>query len=669
MKKLTKLLILLIIASCSRHGVPPNKPLSEIRNGGNLNDEQRSALLIEKINQAKSQSDFKNCNDLTTLIQEGEHPLQPWLIAQSIQLCDVSNELITKVSQELNTYQDWAKVDLSESIILKSQNSQEIINAKLVLVDFQKTQKAKVDLINEAISIARKSKLATDEMETLRETVSPLHTKEITKENIYDVARDFERNRNFKHARELYRKIVRSKDVSLEDQIKAWERVRMSYKLQRDKETYLIQTQRLVKFLSFKKNDSFGLDKYVEYSIALARIYWTDDQFPKAKVRLNRLLKLKELADKHLAQVYFYLGGISEDENKFETAINYYKKAYTLAKDIDEKELKSLKEDALWNISWYYYKEKEYKLSLEWLSKYSEEESPDFKFYFWKATIFKKLGQISEFNEVLSFIRKMDPYGYYGQLSFIYSDQLTTLSSDVDKIKYSNDPLSWALYCNIDKLAQAILDSDPNTSLAKYYQASYYHKMIFKYFATPKEKRDSLLNQTPLYSYPLAFSDEFINANKSEHVSAPLLMSIARQESAFNPFARSPADAFGLLQLIPAQGARLSKKAGIKFSDFNDLYDIEKNISLSSLLLEELMKRQHFNFINFVASYNAGESPVHRWRKRNQDLSDIEFIEQIPYSETRNYVKLVTRNYLVYKRLLSKEPFTINDQFFSLGKY
>ncbi|WP_157680539.1 lytic transglycosylase domain-containing protein [Bacteriovorax sp. Seq25_V] len=668
MKNLTIILMILFMASCSRQGIPPKNPLSELTKLSNPNDDQRNALLILKLKEHDQSRNFKSCPELRELTSD-KHPLAPWLLSKYILLCNPEDTFISNISQRLETFPSWSLADLSESIISKSKIPDEIIKAKLTLLDYQKTQKAKIDLLQDAIKIAKKNKLPQEELYKKLEDVSPQYTREVTLENMYDVARDFERNRNFKHARELYRKIVRHKDTSLEDQVKAWERVRMSYKLQRDKETYLKQTQRLVKFLSFKKDNAFGLDKYVEYSITLARIYWTNDQFPKAKARLSRLLKLKELANKHLAQVYFYLGGISEDEDKLETAINFYKKAYTLANDSNEKELASLKDDSLWNISWYYYKEKEYNLSLEWLSKYTEEDSPDYKFYFWKAAILKKVNREDDSQDVIRFLRKADPYGYYGQLSYIYSNELSTLPNSVEKIKYGNDPLSWALYCNLDELAQNILDNDPNTSLSKYYQASYYDKMIFKYFSLSKEKKEDLLRETPLYSFPLAFSDEFINANRSEHVSAPLLMSIARQESAFNPFARSPADAFGLLQLIPAQGERLSKKANIAFKDFNDLYDIEKNISLSSILLEELMKRQNFNFINFVASYNAGENPVHRWRSRNKSLTDIEFIEQIPYSETRNYVKLVTRNYLVYKRLLSKEPFSITDRFFSQGKY
>ncbi len=129
-----------------------------------------------------------------------------------------------------------------------------------------------------------------------------------------------------------------------------------------------------------------------------------------------------------------------------------------------------------------------------------------------------------------------------------------------------------------------------------------------------------------------------------------IIISLMRQESAFNPLATSSVGAKGLMQLMPATAKRLNKKVKIK-----KLIDPETNIALGTQYLRFLADRFDGNLIFTLASYNAGEHRIDRWRKeifRNSDPLSV--IESIPYEETRNYVKLIYRNNFFYNILLNK---------------
>lgn len=145
--------------------------------------------------------------------------------------------------------------------------------------------------------------------------------------------------------------------------------------------------------------------------------------------------------------------------------------------------------------------------------------------------------------------------------------------------------------------------------------------------------------------FPVRFWKEIVeNSKKADPV---LVKALIRQESAFNPSARSRAKATGLMQLIYPT-ARIF---GVKQK--NELLSPEANIHAGSEFLAQLITQ--FGSVELaLAAYNAGPLKVREWQKRyptdNMDL----FVEMIPYTETREYVRLVTRNYKVYQAILVK---------------
>jgi soluble lytic murein transglycosylase len=171
----------------------------------------------------------------------------------------------------------------------------------------------------------------------------------------------------------------------------------------------------------------------------------------------------------------------------------------------------------------------------------------------------------------------------------------------------------------------------------------------FKVFQESLEQNSLTLNYKLIkFLFPLNYI-ELIKKN-AENLDPLIVISLIRQESGFNPEAKSGVGAKGLMQLMPATAKRFNKRVRVKH-----LGNPEINVAIGSKYLRVLLSRFDGNLIYALASYNAGESRIDRWRKeifRNDDPLSI--IESIPFEETRNYVKLIYRNNFFYSLLANK---------------
>ena len=148
--------------------------------------------------------------------------------------------------------------------------------------------------------------------------------------------------------------------------------------------------------------------------------------------------------------------------------------------------------------------------------------------------------------------------------------------------------------------------------------------------------------------FPLDFSKEVERASKRWNIPQAFVFAIVRQESAFNIKARSLADAFGLMQLIPSTARQTARRFKIPYRGYRDLYNPSKNILLGAAHLKRLLQIYDNRFIFSVAAYNAGRTPLDKWKRNVENFEPLEFIENIPYEETRSYVRLIIRNYIFY---------------------
>jgi soluble lytic murein transglycosylase len=142
---------------------------------------------------------------------------------------------------------------------------------------------------------------------------------------------------------------------------------------------------------------------------------------------------------------------------------------------------------------------------------------------------------------------------------------------------------------------------------------------------------------------------------------AALLHAIGRQESGFDPAAQSRAGARGLLQLMPATAARTARAAGLPVSTAALTRDPAYNAHLGSRHIQELVERFDGSRLLAIAAYNAGAGRIDEWIDRFGDPREssvdvVDWIEQIPFGETRNYVQRVIEGYNVYRQDLGAAP-------------
>ncbi len=160
-------------------------------------------------------------------------------------------------------------------------------------------------------------------------------------------------------------------------------------------------------------------------------------------------------------------------------------------------------------------------------------------------------------------------------------------------------------------------------------------------------KNAKMINaQTLKFIYPTPFGATFERIAKK--VDPLLTLSVAKQESGFNPFARSPANARGLLQILPSTAAMYQPRSQ-KY-----LYDIDTNVEVGGKILADLIHRLG-RTDHALAAYNAGPHRVEDWKRRYSTNKDpLLFIDLIPYNETRGYVANVLRNHYWYTSLYGK---------------
>lgn len=144
----------------------------------------------------------------------------------------------------------------------------------------------------------------------------------------------------------------------------------------------------------------------------------------------------------------------------------------------------------------------------------------------------------------------------------------------------------------------------------------------------------------------------------------PLAHAIIRRESGFDESAVSEANARGMMQLIPPtarqERARVSTQFGISLPSKINLYEKNQNIILGTSHIEGLLVKYNGSLILSIAAYNAGQKPIDDWIRDYGDprlpgVDMVNWIECIPYAETRNYVQRVLENFIVYKQFLHEE--------------
>ena len=152
--------------------------------------------------------------------------------------------------------------------------------------------------------------------------------------------------------------------------------------------------------------------------------------------------------------------------------------------------------------------------------------------------------------------------------------------------------------------------------------------------------------------YPRRYSEDIEEAARKQNLDPNLVRGLILQESYYNPKARSPVGATGLMQIMPPTANDHARRLGIPFAA-SRLENPEVNVRIGTYHLRMLLNMFSNNSYLAIASYNAGQGNVMKWRRAAPRKPMDEFIESIPFQETRNYVKRVTMLRSSYERIAS----------------
>jgi soluble lytic murein transglycosylase len=155
--------------------------------------------------------------------------------------------------------------------------------------------------------------------------------------------------------------------------------------------------------------------------------------------------------------------------------------------------------------------------------------------------------------------------------------------------------------------------------------------------------------------FPLSFSEAVQGQARARQLDPAHVYAVIRQESAFNKDARSHAGAMGLMQLMPKTGSATARKYGIPLGSMRNLFEPEKNISIGSAYLRQVMEQYDNSIVLASAAYNAGPHRVRRWLPETRSLSAASWIALIPFTETRKYVQRVLAYAAIYDWRMQRE--------------
>lgn len=154
----------------------------------------------------------------------------------------------------------------------------------------------------------------------------------------------------------------------------------------------------------------------------------------------------------------------------------------------------------------------------------------------------------------------------------------------------------------------------------------------------------------PYWLYPTPYYAEIVAQAQENDLDPLLVLAIAKVESGFNPEATSPVGAVGIMQVMPDTAAWLANRLGEDYRAEN-LAEVEYNIHLGTEYLRFLLNYWDGDIVKAIASYNAGQAKVADWLNRGVWDGTAAGADNIPYEETRDYVKRVLAAYQQYNEL------------------
>lgn len=393
-----------------------------------------------------------------------------------------------------------------------------------------------------------------------------------------------------------------------------------------------------------------------EGRLALARVEERNNQSERALARLLSLASEKgPLADDALLEAGF----VQKHAGRFSEATLLFER---LSRDFPGSDLGNR---ATWEAAWSRYLAGDLVVAAEAFRRLQTDTTYRERSLYWYARTLKRQNKSQEAETTLKNLLNEYPFGFYAAWHRNHQKLATgwePLPPHLPEppLPAGSDRILALIACGLMEDARAevslLKGNGSNKSLAPglarlQQLADDPHGAIVTFHQNRPERweRGSL----PFWAlgYPRPYAEQFMKYAGANRLSEGLVLALAKAESSFRPEVKSPVGAIGLMQLMPATAQMTAGYKGKK--PYNPLWlvDPEYNIKLGTKHLRDLLDQYHQDQIYTLAAYNAGAGAVNRWRKAFGNLERDEFIESIPYQETREYVKKIVAHITIYRSL------------------
>ena len=602
----------------------------------------------------------KDCGTLQTLANEGQFLLKDVARIQTYKLCPQWKDAHFHWEQ----FPNWLKRSAMEAAFhraSKNENIERFITTAQAISQTTPHYDEKVRYMLYAIKVAKKNNWP-DTQKLLQELYTLSPSRNPKSSDYLAIARDYKKRHLYKKSIQYYRKALNSKTASIENKQESFRQLRWLYKRTKNKKRYLrsVRQYSLFQKKHIYKNKT-AAKNYFKDQIGLARDYWNEDQFSKALGILNLNAKKRRAPLDH---IYWLKGKIYEDRAEYKKAVTAFKTGLAAVKAPTGEWYEKLTWSLVWNLK----KLKQWPSALN-LLKELENNAAEFstQYIFWKAQLLEEVGKKEEAVSLYHTLANKAPFSFHGLITHAKIEKPLSLNlvknHSTKKTPYQLvDDLILAgenklvLKFMKDKIAK-YEKSPPADQKELFYlfksstKAGFYLPFFQFIGKLPAEEKSVFIKKYAHILFPAIYDNEVKKAKTLFNTSPEIIYSIIRQESAFNPRALSPAHAVGLMQVLPSVAKQVAKKEGIAYRRKYDLYDPKINILIGTAHLKDLFSKYGGYFILNTAIYNAGRTPVMNWVKKFPMHDPIEFIQDIPYKETRTYVRLIIRNFIIYKLL------------------
>jgi soluble lytic murein transglycosylase len=474
------------------------------------------------------------------------------------------------------------------------------------------------------------------------------------------------KERQYKEAESLYQKL-------LNQELGPSLRLRVLAKLA---DVYLSVRKRneAIPLLEEIARDFQGTHEAANALYRIGQILWNRNDNGQALEYFKKLME-RYPGGPHADRAFFAVADIYESQRNHDKAIALYN---TIPKRFPHSQVR---DDATWRLGWLYYGAGQFRkaaAAFRSLGARTKDERFQAASLYWQARSLEPLGETETAVRVYHKIYNAFPESYYQPLAI---QRLARLGIVVAEAEIRSDTVADGLDAEIPVNTEmafhlvrakelAALNLNPLAVIELAHASRFAgrqpepRRLLMREYALNRAYSYSvaIANQLPQgsaerdrYRFPLAYWEAVQEKARERGLDPFLVLALIRQESLFDTRARSPAAALGLMQLIPSTATRVAKQTGLPAPAHEKLFEPDVNLTLGAQYLKSLLDRYSNNWHKALAAYNAGESAVDRWEKEIATEDMEEFVERIPYFETRQYVKLVLRNHRVYKRLYDQQ--------------